>query len=98
MNMKRFYVFAVAVLCASAFSLNAQDKPAENQPKHRAGNPIVAALDANGDGEIDANEINNAPAALRKLDKNGDGKLTRDELRAARNGSSEGNRRKGKNK
>lgn len=37
------------------------------------------ALDANGDGIIDASEIANAPAALRTLDKNGDGKLTPDE-------------------
>lgn len=41
--------------------------------------PIVKALDANGDGVIDAKEIANASAALKKLDKNGDGKLTRDE-------------------
>jgi hypothetical protein len=42
--------------------------------------PIIAVLDANHDGVIDAAEIDNAPAALRKLDKNGDGKLTMDEL------------------
>lgn len=47
------------------------------------GNPIVAALDANGDGTLSADEINGAPAALRKLDKNGDGKLTQDEIRPA---------------
>jgi len=40
---------------------------------------IVTALDANHDGVIDADEIANASAALKKLDKNGDGKLTRDE-------------------
>jgi hypothetical protein len=40
---------------------------------------IVKALDANGDGVIDASEIANASAALKTLDKNGDGKLTRDE-------------------
>jgi hypothetical protein len=40
---------------------------------------IVKALDANGDGVIDASEIANAPAALKTLDKNGDGQLTRDE-------------------
>lgn len=40
---------------------------------------IVKALDANGDGVIDAAEIANASAALLTLDKNGDGKLTRDE-------------------
>ena len=46
--------------------------------------PLVAALDANGDGEIDATEISNAPAALKSLDKNSDGKLTLDELRPPR--------------
>ncbi len=43
--------------------------------------PVMTALDADGDGVISAEEINNAPVALRKLDKNGDGKLTEDELR-----------------
>jgi len=42
--------------------------------------PLVKALDANGDGVIDASEIANASAALKSLDKNGDGKLTRDEI------------------
>lgn len=45
---------------------------------------IVAALDANHDGVIDADEIANASAALKKLDKNGDGKLTRDEFMGPR--------------
>lgn len=40
---------------------------------------LIGALDANHDGVIDADEIANAVAALKKLDKNGDGKLTRDE-------------------
>jgi len=43
--------------------------------------PIVAALDLNGDGIIDANEIAQAPQSLKKLDKNGDGQLTPDEYR-----------------
>ena len=43
--------------------------------------PLMLALDANGDGIIDEQEIANAPAALKNLDKNGDGKLTPDELR-----------------
>ncbi len=43
--------------------------------------PIIRALDMNGDGVIDSEEIANAPAALRKLDRNGDGKLTPDEYR-----------------
>ncbi len=43
--------------------------------------PVVRALDANGDGEIDAGEIAGAPDALGTLDTNGDGKLDREELR-----------------
>jgi hypothetical protein len=45
---------------------------------------IVKALDANGDGVIDASEIANAPAALKSLDKNGDGQLTPDEFMGKR--------------
>ena len=88
--MKRTLLMLTAAACISAIGLNAQDKPAEGQ--RRPGNPIIAALDANGDGTIDATEISNAPAALRKLDKNGDGKLTREELRP---GNREGQRANG---
>lgn len=42
--------------------------------------PVLAALDADHDGEISAKEIENAAAALKTLDKNGDGKLTVDEI------------------
>src|SRR5262249_28293836 len=45
--------------------------------------PVFNALDANNDGAIDAKEIENAAAALRKFDKNGDGRLTPDEFRPA---------------
>ena len=51
------------------------------KPSH---NPLIAALDANSDGVIDAQEIANAPAALKTLDKNADGKLTRDEIHPPR--------------
>ena len=47
----------------------------------RPVNPLVEALDADGDGEISAQEIANAAAALKKLDKDSDGKLTQEELR-----------------
>jgi hypothetical protein len=43
--------------------------------------PVTLALDADHDGTLSAEEIKNAPVALRKLDKNGDGKLTEDEVR-----------------
>jgi collagen type III alpha len=51
---------------------------------HRPVPPIIAALDANHDGIISADEINNASAALKTLDKNGDGQLTEDEYRPKR--------------
>jgi Ca2+-binding EF-hand superfamily protein len=44
------------------------------------------ALDTDKDGELSAEEIANAPAALKTLDKDGDGKLNREELRPPRPG------------
>jgi hypothetical protein len=66
-----------------------KDGSGQNHPK-RPVPPIVAALDANGDGVISADEIANAPAALLKLDKNGDGQLTMDELMGPRPPRGEG--------
>lgn len=43
--------------------------------------PILAALDADGDGIISAVELSNAATSLKQLDKNGDGQLTEDEVR-----------------
>ena len=43
--------------------------------------PIIAARDIDEDGEISAEEIQNATQQLKTLDKNDDGKLTFDELR-----------------
>jgi hypothetical protein len=42
--------------------------------------PVLAALDADHDGEISAWEIDHAAPALKKLDRNHDGYLTADEL------------------
>jgi EF-hand domain pair/EF hand len=44
-------------------------------------NPVMKALDKDGNGELSAAEIAGAAAALKTLDKNKDGKLTEDELR-----------------
>jgi len=57
------------------------DGPGGRERGGRMITPAMAALDANGDGTISADEISNAPAALKKLDKDGDGKLTEDEVR-----------------
>ena len=85
----------IAALGALALTVNAQD--AGGPPPGGGGGqggpggpgmggkrplpPIIAVLDTNHDGTIDADEIANASASLKKLDKNGDGKLTPDELR-----------------
>lgn len=42
--------------------------------------PIVEALDADGNGNLSPDEIDNATQALLTLDKNSDGRLTRDEF------------------
>ena len=61
--------------------------------------PTNAALDADRNGEIDAAEMKNSAAALKKLDENKDGKLTEDEVRprfgrpgGSRGGSDRGRR------
>jgi len=51
---------------------------------HHPISPVMAALDTNHDGILEADEIANASASLKTLDKNGDGQLTRDELRPPR--------------
>ncbi len=43
--------------------------------------PIVSTLDADSDGNLSSEEIQNASAALKKLDKNDDGKVDMSELR-----------------
>lgn len=91
-------ITAVLALGAASAVLVAQEDP--QRPPREGGRPggpggpggprmmmpIVGALDANSDGVIDATEIANASAALKKLDKNGDGKLTPDEYRGQRPG------------
>ena len=63
-----------------------REPPPDAEWPKRAGlefmrfHPVLAALDADHDGEISASEIANASAALTKLDKSHDGKLTPDEL------------------
>lgn len=46
--------------------------------------PLLAALDLNHDGTIDADEISAAPKSLVALDKNKDGKLSADEYMPVR--------------
>jgi hypothetical protein len=94
-NMKIMLALAgMLALGTTALVVSAQDNGGpqngigQNGPSMRGGRPpvpaIVAALDANHDGVIDATEIANASAALKSLDKNGDGKLTPDEFMGPR--------------
>ena len=94
-NMKIMLALAgMLALGTTALVVNAQDNAGpqngdgQNGPPLRGGRPpvplIVAALDANHDGVIDAQEIANASAALKSLDRNGDGKLTPDEFMGPR--------------
>ena len=48
--------------------------------------PLIAALDLNGDGVLDATEIAQASASLKKLDQNGDGQLSPEEYGPPRPG------------
>lgn len=47
----------------------------------RPADPVMLALDADGDRALSATEISNASNSLKALDANSDGKLTPDELR-----------------
>jgi hypothetical protein len=58
-------------------------EPAADGPK-RPVPPLVATLDADGDGSISAVELANASASLAKLDKNNDGQLTPEEFMGGR--------------
>jgi EF hand len=53
---------------------------AQLQHRFMSYHPVLAALDANHEGEISAAEIDHAAAALMKLDRDHDGYLTADEL------------------
>lgn len=93
-RMKKQIILS-ALLATSAITIVAQDADTGAEPGRPPGNrppPLIAALDANKDGVIDATELANATAALTALDKNRDGQLTHDEFMGARRGEGPGRR------
>ena len=84
-NLIALTLAGMAAITLQAWTQEAGESRQGPQPggRNHPKPPLEAALDANGDGIIDAEEIANASAALKKLDKNGDGKLTADEYRPA---------------
>ena len=85
---KRFvYPTLIAALVCGALlvHLRAQDAPDHPRPPHGPPpSPLFDALDTNHDGVISAEEIANAPAALKALLKNGATQITRDDVRPPR--------------
>ncbi len=85
----RFSVAALFAAMALAPVARAEDAPPERRPAEREGLPAdterrpgpFAIFDTNHDGVVSAEEINAAPAVLRRHDRNGDGRLSGDELR-----------------
>ena len=75
----------LSVLQAQSVTAPASGGTKSSTPRAKASPPlVVAALDANHDGIIDAGEIGNASKALKSLDKNADGRLSGEELRRGR--------------
>lgn len=83
-------------LAVAATTIAVLGIPAMAQPPggSREGGPegpgspsaVLAAIDADGNHEISAEEIRNAITALRALDTNKDGKLVRDEIHPGKDG------------
>ena len=83
---KRISSLAVAgVLVGTLLPTYAQDTDraptAKNSDRAPAG--LLGVLDRNGNGKIEAEEIDMAVVSLRKLDKNKDGQITREEIGGA---------------
>lgn len=90
--MKKHLIILALAIGASSSLLLAEEpkepKPPGDGPRPPAGGegrrpvpPLIAALDLNKDGVIDADELSKASESLKKLDKNNDGKLTEEEYR-----------------
>ena len=83
--MTRFYrsllLMAAPPAACLVFLATSVAEPPDGPPGRGPTDPLRAALDTNGDFELDADEIAAAADALAKLDKNGDGIIDRQEFR-----------------
>ena len=80
-------IYALAgFVCLTGGGLAQEQPPPEGRggPRGPSGFlrslPVMAALDADADGQLSDKEIENASAALKALDKDKDGKLAEAEL------------------
>ena len=84
MKVPHTFLAGAVAFGLTSLSATAQEPKRDGPPPGRMPPPLMAALDANKDGEIDAAEMANASVALKTLDKNNDGKLTGEEIRPPR--------------
>jgi hypothetical protein len=70
-----------AAACASLATVVAQPPEGRGGPPPGRGDHLRDALNANGDHELDADEIKNASAAIAALDANGNGRIDHEEFR-----------------
>jgi len=73
-------LIAIAMACRS-LALAQPPEGGDRPPPPVRGDAIRAALDVNGDHELDADEIRHASANLAKADRNGDGRIDHEEFR-----------------
>src|SRR5438552_17041419 len=91
MRHRQSFLVAAAIIGFAAWIAHAQPPAGQGPPGGgRPMNPLVRALDTDGDGEISAAELEKAAISLKTLDRNGDGKLTEDELRPTPQGGGPG--------
>jgi hypothetical protein len=79
--MKKLLLIA-GVVGLSLSTVSAQDAAKPGAGKGVGAHPLMAALDANKNGTLEASEIADASNALKKLDKNSDGQITKEEIRS----------------